>query len=502
MAITLGRQLSGDEKDRVLQQHGRVCFATGHTVGGDEPIWFDHIRAFSAGGMSETNNIAPMCAQHNLDKGTLPLFDFRAKLRLENFFSKGDRLTLGDLLNFLLEQGDISNYGLPISVQQNGDTLRIDSAKFSSEFQLYRCPITGWNYFYATLPIDILGSDDDHDQEIGLQPRYLIFDKVFDLFRHFQTSPVLQPSLGRVVNGKIRLFDGQHKAAAILWNDRRQLECKIYMEPDMRLLNQTNISAHERFAQTRFYTSIMVLKLGSQFGTDFDQYKDLEDGHAKSEAGFVEYLKSKDNLAKGEVSKRFRSFLYNSILEDEDNRLARLVAVGNRATDERPITLNGLASSLFACFLYREPVRDNMTTDAYKRGFETENVVKLMNMFDDLGLNQWSPKASKNNEHQLKLSRLVRARFMKAWAELLKDVVCAQLTLDDTDERSRPFYRELNDEQLNKIQSCIARLVDWKMWSSPINTEIDRVRMDNNRMVKDWIKERGLTTGYLMGASE
>ena len=85
MAITLGRQLTDDEKDRVLQQHGRVCFATGHTVGNDESVWFDHIRAFSTGGMTETNNIAPMCAQHNLDKGTLPLFDFRAKLRLEEF---------------------------------------------------------------------------------------------------------------------------------------------------------------------------------------------------------------------------------------------------------------------------------------------------------------------------------------------------------------------------------------------------------------------------------
>ena len=62
MAITLGRQLTDDEKDRVVQQHGRVCFATGHTVGDDEPVWFDHIRAFSTGGMSETNNIAPMCA--------------------------------------------------------------------------------------------------------------------------------------------------------------------------------------------------------------------------------------------------------------------------------------------------------------------------------------------------------------------------------------------------------------------------------------------------------
>ena len=502
MAITLGRQLTDDEKKRVIQQHGRVCFATGHIVGDDEPIWFDHIRAFSTGGMSETNNIAPMCAQHNLDKGTLPLFDFRAKLRLEDFFSRGDRLTLGDLLNYLLDRGDISNFGLPIYVHKDGEILKVESATFSSDFQLYCCPITSWDYFYATLPIDILGSDDDHDQNTGLQPRYLIFDKVFDLFRHFQTSPVLQPSLGRVVDGKIKLFDGQHKAAAILWNDRRQLECKIYLEPDMRLLNQTNISAHEKFAQTRFYTSIMVLKLGSQFGTDFDQYKNLEDGQTKSEAGFVNYLQSKDSLTRGEVSKRFRSFLYNSILEDQDNRLARLVAVGNRATDERPITLNGLASSLFASFLYREPVSDDMTADAYRRGFEAGNMVKFMNMLDDLGLNQWNPKATKNNENQLKLSRLVRARFMKAWAELLKDVVCAQLSLDDTDERARPFYRDLSDEQLNKIRFCIARLVDWKMWSSPVETEIDRVRMDNNRMVKDWIKEKGLTTGYLMGASE
>ena len=502
MAITLGRQLTNDEKDRVLQYHGRVCFATGHTVGDEESIQFDHIRAFATGGRTEANNIAPMCAQHNRDKGTLPLFDFRAKLRLEEFFATGDRLTLGHLLAYLREKGDISTYGSPISVQENGDTLRIESATFSKKFQVYRCPVTGWNYFYATLPIDILGSDDDHDQDIGLQPRYLIPDKVFELFRHFQTSPVLQPSLGRIVDGRVRLFDGQHKAAAILWNGHRELECKIYVEPDMRLLNQTNISAHEKFAQTRFYTSIMVMKLGSQFGTDFDQYKDLEDGNTKSEAGFVDYLIAKDNLTKGEVYKRFRSFLYNSILEYDGNRLARLVAVGNRATDDRPMTLNGLTGSLFASFLYREPVTDNMTTDAYRRGFETENMVKLMNMFDELGLNEWSSKSAKNNERQLKLIRLVRARFMKAWAELLKDVVCVQLSLHDRDESSRPFYRELKDDQLGQIRFCVARLVDWKMWSSPLNSEIDQVRLDKDRMVKDWLKEKGLTTGYLLGATE
>ena len=298
------------------------------------------------------------------------------------------------------------------------------------------------------------------------------------------------------------MFDGQHKAAAILWNERRELECKIYVQPDLRLLNQTNISAHEKFAQTRFYTSIMVLKLGTQFGADFDEYKNLEDGSPKSEAGFLDYLASKDNITKSDVSKRFNSFLYNSILEDENNRLTRLVAVGNRATDERPITLNGLTNSLFSSFLYRHPVRENMTTDAYKRGFETINMVKLMNMFDELGLNEWNPKATINNEHRLKLTRFVRARFMKAWAELLKDVVCVQLNLHDSDERSRPFYRELKDDELEKIWFCVNRLVSWKMWSSPAGTEIDKVRMDNDRMVRDWVKEKGLTTGFLLGASE
>ena len=502
MAIMLGRQLTDDEKSHVLPQQGRVCFATGHNMGDDESVQFDHIRAFATGGASETNNIAPMCAQHNQDKGTLPLFDFRAKLRLSEFFAKGDRLTLGDLLSHLLDKGDISNFGLPISIRENQDVLTIESAVFSSRFQLCRCPITGWHYFYATLPIAILGSDDDHDQGMGLQPRYLIFDKVFDLFRHFQTSPVLQPSLGRIVNGKIRLFDGQHKAAALLWNERTELECKIYVDPDMRLLNHTNISAHDKFAQTRFYTSIMVQKLGSQFGADFDQYRNLEDANAKSEAGFVDYLIAKDNLTKGEVWKRFRSFLYDSILSNEDNRLARLVASGNRATDEHPITMNGLTTSLFASFLYRDPVKDDMTTDSYKRGFETMNMVMLMNLLDELGLNQWNPKAAKTNEYQLKLTRLIRARFMKAWAELLKDSVCAQLTLFDTDENSRPFYRELTVAQSRKIQFCVTKLVDWKIWSSPVGTEIDNVRLDNDHMVKDWLKGKGLTTGYLMGAPE
>ena len=501
MAIVLKRQLTEQEKERVLAQNGRVCFATGHPIPEADSIHFDHIRAFARGGESELNNVAPMCPEHNRAKGTLPLFDFRTKLRLDGFFRSGDRLTLRHLLRHLRSEGTIPHYGLSVSVEQKERCIGIEAATLApQQYDTYECPITGWTYFYATLPIDILDSDDDQDESMGLQPRYLIYDKVFSLFRHFQTNPVLQPSLGRIVDDKIKLFDGQHKAAAILWNDRRNIECKIYVEPDMRQLNRTNISAHDEFSQTRFYTSIMISKLGAEFEADFEIYKNAENWQTKSEAGFVEFLRGKDSLTLGKAKDNFRAFLFKSVLHDPTNKLSALVSEGQRATDEKPIALNALRDSLFAFFMYREPLADNLTTDAYKRDAEFQNMISLSNMLYDGALYRWNPKIS--TDDQRALQRLIRARFMKAWSVVLKDAICAKLNINDADERARPFYRSFDRNSGEEIERMVHRLIGWKMWSAPPNTDIDTVRMDNDQQVRDFLRNRGLTTGYLMGASE
>lgn len=496
------RKLNPDEEHRVLEQHGRVCFATGHQIPETDLLEFDHIKAFGYGGVTEINNIAPMCRTHNRAKGTLALYDFRTKVKIEEFFSRGDRLTLHDLLEFMKSEERIDDFAMPVSVRAEGERITVESSKTNRDYPIYRCPVTGWKYFYATLPVDLLDSDDDRDNSIGLQPRYLIPSKVFGLFQHFQRHPVLQPSLGRIANGGIRLFDGQHKAAAILWNDSKEIECKVYIEPDVRLLNQTNISAHDNFSQTRFYSSILVIKLGTQFGKDFDEYKNLEDGKTKSEVGFFEYLRTKDNLTRAQVKKRFLSFLYDSIIRDEGNNLAHLVSVTNRSTAKTPISTNALANSVFAYFLFRETVSDDMTTDAYKRDTEVQNIISLLNMLDDLALAQWNPQGSNGDEMQLKLERLIRSRFMKAWAELLKNAICAKLDLHDDDERARPFYRILSKKNNEDIQRIISRLLDWNRWSSPAGSEIDQIRSDTDRAVKDWVRNNGLTVGYLLGAPE
>jgi hypothetical protein len=500
MSVTLKRQLDDDEKAIVLKRFGRVCFATGHEIPEGETIQFDHIKAFSLDGPTEVNNIAPMCGKHNGEKGALPLQDFRTKLKLQEFFSLGDKLTLRDFLGYLQKLHEIDSFGEAVSVKPDTSAVTIQSPAKTYSHIVY-CPTTGWQYFYATLDVNILDSDDEKDSALSLQPRYLIVDRVFELYRHFQEHPVLQPSIGRVVDSHIRLFDGQHKIAALLLNGRREFECKVYLSSDLRLLNETNIAAHDKFAQVRFYSSIMVLKLGSLFGADFEQYKALEDGQAKSEAGFLEYLKRKDGtLTPGQIRERFRDYLYTSVLDSAENRLAGLVSASNRGTREKPITIDLLSKSLFSAFLYREPTEDNMATEAYKRDDEAENLIAMMNMLFDEALAFLDPKISANDNQQIRLSRIFASKSMMAWSELLKDAIVGKLELHDSDEQARPFYRKLSSPDLERVRSAVRRLLQWSRWQAPTGDQIDRVLADRKSTVKTWFRDQGLTISWLMGA--
>lgn len=503
MAITLKRQIDDADKAVILGRHGRKCFATGHTIPEGEPVQFDHIRAFASGGISEIDNIAPMCGQHNKEKGTLPLEDFRIKLRLQEFFAQGDRLTLRHLLGFLKTKREIADFGQAVAVEDQGGLVMLSSPSRSFSHTMYTCPATGWKYFYAILDVEMIDSDDDHDDVLGLQPRYLIMDKVFDLYRHFQNHPVLQPSIARIVDNRVKLFDGQHKLAALLWNGRRVFECKVYLSPDVRLLNQTNIAAHDKFAQTRFFSSIMVMKLGSQFGADFEKYKQLEDEQPKTEAGFISFLqRAEGTQTAGQLNERFRSYLYNSVLEHPENKAAKFVSSGNRRTDEKPITIDMLSKSLFSSLLYREPTSDNMVTDAYRRDSEVDNMVFIMNSLYDLALAEWNPSAGPEDGRQRRVDRLFRSKSMMAWAELFRDALCGKLDIQDAEDRARPLYRDLDDSDKARVKEIMKRLVNWTTWNSPADDEIDRVLSDNKGVVKEWLRKKGLTTGYLMGAPQ
>ncbi len=87
-----------------------------------------------------------------------------------------------------------------------------------------------------------------------------------------------------------------------------------------------------------------------------------------------------------------------------------------------------------------------------------------------------------------------------ARAEIFKDAVCATLKIYDQDDKKKPFYREVNDEQFLEIRNIFIRLYNWQLWISPRDSGIDTAIAGNKSDLKEWFRGKGLTTGFLMGA--
>ena len=113
-----------------------------------------------------------------------------------------------------------------------------------------------------------------------------------------------------------------------------------------------------------------------------------------------------------------------------------------------------------------------------------------------------NPKATPNDQAQIRLNRIFSSKSIMAWSELFRDAVCAKLEIHDSDEKSKPCYRDFTDSDFGKIKSCLSRLLNWQMWSAPKDTEIDTAIAGSKSNLKEWFRSKGLTTGFIMGAPE
>ena len=114
-----------------------------------------------------------------------------------------------------------------------------------------------------------------------------------------------------------------------------------------------------------------------------------------------------------------------------------------------------------------------------KRDKEIANAIKLCNIIDEEILHKWDASKTENDLTQNKLNRMFRSKSIMAWSELLRDAVSAKLDITDQDEKAQLFYREISDENFEKIKKVFRRLVGWSVWETPVNSDIDRVLADS-----------------------
>lgn len=483
------RQLTEQEKQEILHRHGNVCFVTGHEIPEGEKPEFHHIRPYSEYGETSIDNEASVCKEHHRHIGTLSIQEFRDKLELEKFFSDSEHRKLDDVL-----AKKVGQFGRKIGYEISSDNQNINVRFFDgskASFTLYTCPATNEILFYALVPCNCIKND------IELQPRDLIPKKMWDLYRHLIINTQLAASVCRLHEGQILLFDGQHKAAAQVWAGRKNIECKIYIEPNKDRLKETNLAAHEKLRQMPFYTSTLIRKYSDIFRDDWEEY--ISQTGEKSEDGFVRYLVDFKNKRKADAQKQIKYALINDVLfsENPKNKITEFIAEENRKR-KNPLTHSLLNRTFFVEFLITKPLKEPLEESEDLRTKEKNNMVRLFNIVaEETLIGRWNPEA--NNAEHKKAERVYLAGAIRAWTPLLKDVVAQVLRIYDSDEKEIIFLREISEEDFKLIRGRVKRLFSHKIWTDP-NPEINtRLKINEPRVSKAFLRENGLDVSWVLG---
>lgn len=480
------RQITETEKRAVLERQGLRCFIDNHPVDSEKDLEFDHIEPYSEAGESTPANIGAMCKKHNREKGTLSLSEYRDRVELKRFFEGAKKRRLDDLLDARLAT---NGYGQQLRAELGPSTatLFLESGPLSTP--LARCPATGESYFFATIPFSHIRNDAE------LQPRALEPERVWELYRHLRTHTQLAPAVCRLVDSEIRLFDGQHKAAAQVWAGRSAIDCKVYVNPEVRRLKETNLSAHDSLRQMPFYTSTLLEKYAGMASEDWESF--LLSGGAKTESAFVDFMRSKFGLSRADATKRIRSLIYSNIIEDEQNRPFRDYIMEENRGRQNPITMHRLEKTFFADFICAPPLNDEFETEQYHRDEERQNIVLLLNyIVEHALLNKWAPE--RNDAMHKKAARLFSAGALRAWVPFLRDAIAAALQLFEQKERSRVFYRTLSQQDSLMVERLVKRLLSHKVWEDP-DPNLKDLRYDNADRAKEMLRSAGLTPNWILG---
>jgi hypothetical protein len=481
----LRRQITDAEKTAVLAQQGMRCFIDNHPIDNPEDVEFDHVQPFTDGGETTVSNIGAVCRKHNREKGALSLSEYRDRVGIRRFFEGATKRRLDDLLAARLGS---KAYGQRASIELSDGKVVLFLEGGPMEMPVSICPATGESYFYATLPFRVLRNDAE------LQPRALEPERVWELYRHLRTHTQLAPAVCRLVGDQFLLFDGQHKAAAQLWAGRSVIDCKVYVEPDVRRLKDTNLSAHDKLRQMPFYTSTLLEKYAAMAHEDWEAF--LIGGGPKTEASFVEFLRGTYQMSRADAIKRIRSMVYQDIIEHPDNALTEYIAEENRGR-ANPLTMARLGKTFFLEFIAPPPLNDEFESDGYHRDEERGNVVRLFNLIVELALaERWAPE--RGDAAHKKAQRQFSAGSLRAWVPFLRDAIAAGLQLFDQEDRTRILYRDLTDEDFQVIRKLTARLLSHKLWEDP-SPELNDLRYDNAERAKDMLKRFGLSTGWILG---
>ena len=471
-------------QDLLVSQSGN-CFICGKEIDlalHANHIDIDHVEPLKMGGKDSPDNFA---VTHDSCNRSKQASDLRVARVLARFDTIAESIepdsrppNLGDVLSEF--QGakheiliDIDDDSLKTTFPDVQDNDIVTSP-------IHKDEIADFRYAFLNLPIEYLHHDDH------INPR-AIGSNLKKLVEEFHKGlPQLHVSLGWIdtTNGrstKVKIFDGQHKAAAQILLGVRRLPVRVFIDPDTDRLLTANTHAGTTLRQVAFDKSVQR-SLGSSLLADrMDRYRhdcarDLDD-ETFSERDLVNHFKSESREMKRYVIDRVR----DSVTTHPDNKLRDYIDYGGRGT-ERPISYSTVEKTFYSFFIHGD-----LLTTAFNyrqeegtnpRQLEIDQIVRLMNVIAvKIYIGQFEhsrgTRRIENNiqkgkdvpEPHLRAFRMAREEILYNWLRYVKQIIQNYFvtTGKPIDER-KMFQYPIPDacwENIDRFLDALKRLSLW-----------------------------------------
>jgi hypothetical protein len=419
-----------------------ACFICGDHIDLElqiNQIDIDHVIPLKLSGPDNESNFALTHSSCNRAKQASDLNVARILKRFEQMKEsvqgEGRTINLDDVLK---SQGGAKDT-LKIKVENGSVSFSMQSAGKTQLIQtpLYHDPISGFQYFFAVLPLGCL----HHVEKINPRPLGSNIAKLIQEF--YQKRPQLHIQLAWLdshdSDSRVYIFDGQHKASAQILLGAKMLPVRVFVDPDMDVLLATNFNAGTTLKQVAFDKSIQR-HLGSALYADrVNQYKKdhhlAEEDYSFSERDLLRYFKGESR----EVKRYILDSVRDTITHNSENRLKDYIDFGGRGK-EKPFSYSTIEKTFYSFFIFQEvldfPINYKLEEGENPRELEKEQILELMNLiadtiyiskFDsDIGTSQIESKLQKGES--LPMPHIIAYRMAKeeicyTWLKYVQQII-------------------------------------------------------------------------------
>lgn len=389
MASKYLAKLTQEEYDNLTQKllsiQSNVCYICQDSI--DEELHttnIDHIVPLANKGKDAEDNFAvthESCNKSKLDADLkiARILHLLKKIQVATYEKENRTASLKHILS------DFGGSKFDFPITKDNTTLKYSFSENGNN-EIFKTPIftdklSQETFSFINVPIEYIY----HDEIIN--PRG-INNSISKLIKEFEKgNPQLHLSLARIDDGKLKIFDGQHKAVAQIMLGAKELMLRVFIEPNIDRLTETNTNAGSTLRQIAFDKSIMRQLNNTLYYERVKKYQEDhklgDDNFTFSEQQLVEYFKG-DNV---NIKKYVIDSIRHSVTNNKDNKLKDYIDFEGKAKD-LPISYSAFDKTFLSMLInYRviltTPINYRSDEGLNPRELEITQIVNLLNIIAD-----------------------------------------------------------------------------------------------------------------------